>query len=330
MRLRDARTLIQNRNFEAAYYLTGLAVECAVKACIARNTRRYDFPPNQAAFKDIYTHTLSKLIGAAKLQAALDAETRNNIPFKNKWDVVKDWNVDSRYATSGLNAKDLYKAVAGNHAMATATLVNSDIETGRRIVEALTRERIPVTVYLWAFVPQLQEWQFIVATPLVDTKGPLAAYSEINKALQKEGLFDDVPSRRIFLKSPNDRVLRSLEKESRAVSRGAFRVVNEPIAGSFVEDAYLYTGSIHIVDMENAKGTVPNRFSVIYAPYSGAGAVPSARLDGIESLRDFLTSRLHIDQYATAAALQELSTKGSASIPNVQLRNHDLRRLGLI
>lgn len=115
MRLADARALIESRNFEAAYYLTGLAVECAVKACIAKNTRRHDFPPNQTAVKDIYTHTLTKLIGAARLQAALDVEIRNNISFKNKWDVVKDWNVDCRYATGGLNARDLYKAVAGRN-----------------------------------------------------------------------------------------------------------------------------------------------------------------------------------------------------------------------
>jgi HEPN domain len=91
MRLADARALIRNRNFEAAYYLTGLAVECAVKACIAKN----------------------RLIGAAKLQAALETEIRSNISFKNKWDVAKDWSVDSRYATGGLNARDLYRAVAG-------------------------------------------------------------------------------------------------------------------------------------------------------------------------------------------------------------------------
>ncbi len=115
MRLRDARALIKSGNFEGAYYLTGLAVECAVKACIAKNTRRHDFPPNQTALKDIYTHTLTKLIGAAKLQPALEAEIRSNIPFRSKWDVVKDWDIKSRYATGGLNARDLYRAVAGSN-----------------------------------------------------------------------------------------------------------------------------------------------------------------------------------------------------------------------
>src|SRR2546430_10256033 len=95
MRLRDARVLMQGGNTEGAYYLTGLAVECAVKACIAKNTKRHDFPPNQSAIKDIYTHDLSKLIGAAKLQPALDADRRKNLSFNNKWDVVKDWTINS-------------------------------------------------------------------------------------------------------------------------------------------------------------------------------------------------------------------------------------------
>lgn len=100
---------------EGAYYLTGLAVESAVKACIARNTKRYDFPPNQNAIKDIYTHDLSKLMGAARLQSTLDADRRKNLSFKDNWDVVKDWNINSRYAVRGLNAKDLYRAVAGRN-----------------------------------------------------------------------------------------------------------------------------------------------------------------------------------------------------------------------
>jgi hypothetical protein len=115
MRLKDARTLMRSGNIEGSYYLTGLAVECAVKACIAKNTKRHDFPPSQSAIKDIYTHDLVRLIGAARLQGALDTERRKNASFNNKWDVVKDWSINSRYAVGGLNARDLYRAVAGRN-----------------------------------------------------------------------------------------------------------------------------------------------------------------------------------------------------------------------
>jgi hypothetical protein len=213
--------------------------------------------------------------------------------------------------------------------MATATLVNNDIEIGRRIVAALTRASIPVTVYLWAFIPQLQEWQFMVATPLVDTKGPLAAYGEVNRALQKEGVFEDVPLRRIFLKSPNDRILKSLEKESRAIPQETFRVVNEQIAGNFVEDAYVYSGSIHIMQSE-ARGNADQQYLVIYTPYSGhGGAVPTVRLQGRDQLRDFLERRIGVRRDVVESAVGELAKKGDADIPNVQLRRSELKRLEL-
>jgi hypothetical protein len=116
MRLSDARVLIQNGNFEGAYYLTGLAVECALKACISKATKRYEFPPSLSVTRDIYSHDLVKLIGVAKLHAALDADRRKNASLDNKWAlVIKDWKVESRYRIGGLNAKDLYRAVAGRN-----------------------------------------------------------------------------------------------------------------------------------------------------------------------------------------------------------------------
>jgi hypothetical protein len=208
--------------------------------------------------------------------------------------------------------------------MATATLVNNDIEIGRRIVTALTRASIPVTVYLWAFIPQLQEWQFMVATPLIDTKGPLAAYGEVNKALQKEGVFDEVPSRRIFLKSPNDPVLKSLEKESRAIPREAFRVVNEQIAGNFVEDAYVY-GSAIVIESENIPRGSPSAYYVTYAPYSGSGD-PTWIVTGLDHLRQLL-SRLHINQNVVESVADELATNKRAFIPNIRLRAQELKLL---
>jgi len=210
--------------------------------------------------------------------------------------------------------------------MATATLVNNDIEIGRRIVAALTRASIPVTVYLWAFIPQLQEWQFMVATPLVDTKGPLAAYGEVNRALQKEGVFEDVPLRRIFLKSPSDRILKSLEKESRAIPQETFRVVNEQIAGNFVEAAYVYSGSLDITESENPPRGSPSTYYVTYVPYSGFGDT-AVRVNSLANLRKLLLSDLHINLGIVDSTLKELAEKRRVLVPGLQLRARDLKRL---
>ncbi len=198
-----------------------------------------------------------------------------------------------------------------------------------RIVAALTRASIPVTVYLWAFIPQLQEWQFIVATPLVDTKGPLAAYGEVNKALQKDGVFDDIPLRRIFLRSPNDKVLKSLERDSRAVPQESFRVVNEQIAGNFVEDAYVYGGSIFIVKGGSSRPHPREYYSVIYSPRSGVRSpAPPLRFERIEDVRQFLEEGLRMDKHTADLPVAKLRGEQSALIP-VSLTPAQLRALGL-
>ncbi|MGB7136749.1 MAG: HEPN domain-containing protein [Acidobacteriaceae bacterium] len=43
-RLREARVLFRAKEFSGAYYLAGYAVECALKACIAKQYRQHDFP----------------------------------------------------------------------------------------------------------------------------------------------------------------------------------------------------------------------------------------------------------------------------------------------
>ncbi|HYP39716.1 MAG TPA: HEPN domain-containing protein [Chloroflexia bacterium] len=49
LRITEAKVLLDNACYEAAYYLSGYAVECALKACIAKKTRRFDFPDKEFA-----------------------------------------------------------------------------------------------------------------------------------------------------------------------------------------------------------------------------------------------------------------------------------------
>ena len=51
--LDDARVLLKNRRYSAAFYLAGYAVECSLKACLAKKTRRFDFPPEPEQVKNV-------------------------------------------------------------------------------------------------------------------------------------------------------------------------------------------------------------------------------------------------------------------------------------
>ena len=80
LRLREARVLLDNRHYEGAYYLLGYAIECAFKACIARQTRRFDFPDRKFVH-DIYTHDLNKLLNVSGLEAEHRRESARNPVF---------------------------------------------------------------------------------------------------------------------------------------------------------------------------------------------------------------------------------------------------------
>jgi HEPN domain-containing protein len=55
MRAEDARILLAAGRYAAAFYMCGYAVECALKACIAKQTREYEFPDLKQV-RDSYTH----------------------------------------------------------------------------------------------------------------------------------------------------------------------------------------------------------------------------------------------------------------------------------
>jgi HEPN domain-containing protein len=95
-RLRDAQTLFDNRRFDGAYYLAGYAIECALKACIAKKTRRHDFPDKELA-QDVYTHDLTRLLKHAGLAQQMAQEFRADPSLAQRWGFVKDWKEQSRY-----------------------------------------------------------------------------------------------------------------------------------------------------------------------------------------------------------------------------------------
>jgi HEPN domain-containing protein len=113
LRAEEARVLLRSRKPLGAYYLAGYAVECALKACIAKQRKRFEFPPKRRSIEKMYSHDLDTLMDVADLTEHLQAEIETNPEFAENWNMVKDWTVDSRYQSSGLKGKELYNAVVG-------------------------------------------------------------------------------------------------------------------------------------------------------------------------------------------------------------------------
>ncbi|MGH9454787.1 MAG: HEPN domain-containing protein [Terriglobia bacterium] len=110
-RLGDSHALLGIGRFGAAYYLARYAVECALKACIARLTREGDFPDKKFA-NTVFTHDLEKLTEAARLSEEIKRVAKEDDEFGRFWVLVNQWSEESRYEThSQQQAEELLAAV---------------------------------------------------------------------------------------------------------------------------------------------------------------------------------------------------------------------------
>ncbi len=96
LRLRESKVLLDAGFSDGAYYLAGYAVECALKACIAKRTREYDFPEKKLV-NDSHTHDLGKLLNLAELKDELNAVIVNDPAMESALDKIQDWSETSRY-----------------------------------------------------------------------------------------------------------------------------------------------------------------------------------------------------------------------------------------
>jgi len=111
-RLKDAYALLNAQRYSGTYYLCGYVIECALKACIAKRTQQFDFPPERKTIDAIYTHDLTKLFKSAGLEKALEDDMKDDEKLKVFWSVLKQWTEASRYEVCDKKkAQDIYEAV---------------------------------------------------------------------------------------------------------------------------------------------------------------------------------------------------------------------------
>ena len=125
--------------------------------------------------------------------------------------------------------------------MDKTALVNKNIEDGKNLIEALDKSDFPLDGALWFYFADSDEWRFLLASPLVDEKGPKEAYALIQSVLAQLQ-----PSLRISLKhisvlSPKSELIQLLR---RAIRTGPgiseIRFTRNTINNKFIEDAFIY------------------------------------------------------------------------------------------
>jgi HEPN domain-containing protein len=114
LRVQEAKVLLEAGQYPGAYYLIGYAIECALKACVAKQVKRHDFPDKKIA-NEVFTHDLEKLVKLAGLGPDLDKDRKGNQILDLNWAIVKDWSESVRYDVGITEAQacDLFTACTG-------------------------------------------------------------------------------------------------------------------------------------------------------------------------------------------------------------------------
>lgn len=103
-RLKEVKVLYHNQLYDGAKYLSGYAIETALKARICRILDS-DYPESGEIAKSFLTHKLDILVKLGGLQNLLDNELNTNINFKTNWSLATSWNEAFRYKTIGTSTQ---------------------------------------------------------------------------------------------------------------------------------------------------------------------------------------------------------------------------------
>lgn len=95
IRQRQAAALLAAGQHAGAYYLLGYAVECALKACIAKQFLRHT-APDRKLMQGFYTHDLDQLLTLAQLRDDLLV----GATYVENWRLVKARSEQVRYNVS--------------------------------------------------------------------------------------------------------------------------------------------------------------------------------------------------------------------------------------
>lgn len=128
--------------------------------------------------------------------------------------------------------------------MVKTSLVDADLLTGWRLLLALYspphKALFRIKAAFWFYYAESEDWRLVLASPLVDERGPLETYR-----LLQEVLFEFQPSdldlQNTAVISPGDGIVKALRREMKIVTWSPyFRFTGSAWGGTYIEDAYVY------------------------------------------------------------------------------------------
>lgn len=121
-----------------------------------------------------------------------------------------------------------------------SALVATDFTIGRELVQALDNSALSISVALWLYTPEYEDWRFVLASRRLDAAQPSKAYGLVHDALATAGIpLERTPPLLILkMSDPFIRTLRGIFSKTRSVE--GMRLGGQLIGNRFVEDALVY------------------------------------------------------------------------------------------
>jgi len=124
--------------------------------------------------------------------------------------------------------------------MDKATMVNIDISRGSELIDILERAKVKVSVALWMFLSEYEDWRLVVSARHLDTLGTREAYRLLHDKLASAGFaIGKTPA--IMILPMSDPFIKELRRIfAKAQSVEGMRLGGQMIGDRFVDDAYVY------------------------------------------------------------------------------------------
>lgn len=124
--------------------------------------------------------------------------------------------------------------------MDQTALVAADFTAGLKLVQSLDRSALSISVALWLYSPEHEDWRFVLASRRLDEVEPSEAYGLVHDALTAAGVsLEQTPALLILkMSDPFIRALRRIFAKTKSVE--GMRLGGQLIADRFVPDALVY------------------------------------------------------------------------------------------
>lgn len=124
--------------------------------------------------------------------------------------------------------------------MVKAPLVVPDLEFGKSVLRQLDAASFPISVAIWIFNREDDEWRLVIGSPLYEKLGAQKAYQALIDALSADEpiMLMDLPIHLMGNRKPLIRELRQRYGKS-TVTEG-MRIGLQSIGDRWIDDAYVY------------------------------------------------------------------------------------------